>query len=282
MSNSTDDVYARAAQWIGEADGLLITAGAGMGVDSGLPDFRGSEGFWRAYPALHADGTHFEDIANPVAFDRDPWRAWGFYGHRLNLYRRTTPHRGFDILRKWGGGVALGAFVFTSNIDGQFQKAGFADERVVECHGSLHWLQCTDRCGQPLWRANELNVEVDQENCRLLSPLPRCPSCKAVARPNVLMFDDAAWIDSRTRRQMTSLRKWLSGVQRLVVVEAGAGRAIPTVRHYSEWHGPRVIRINPRDYAIAQRHGVGIAGKALDVLNRLDALLTQRDSGESV
>ncbi|MEA3086374.1 MAG: hypothetical protein QOC89_4071 [Paraburkholderia sp.] len=51
-----------AAQWLREADGLLITAGASMGVDSGLPDFRGAEGFWRAYPALHAEGVHFEDI----------------------------------------------------------------------------------------------------------------------------------------------------------------------------------------------------------------------------
>ena len=45
-------VIEQAASLIKDADGLLITAGAGMGVDSGLPDFRGREGFWRAYPAL--------------------------------------------------------------------------------------------------------------------------------------------------------------------------------------------------------------------------------------
>ena len=37
-------------QIINEAEAILITAGAGMGVDSGLPDFRGNEGFWNAYP----------------------------------------------------------------------------------------------------------------------------------------------------------------------------------------------------------------------------------------
>ena len=46
-----------------QADGLLITAGAGMGVDSGLPDFRGTEGFWRAYPALAQAHIRFESIA---------------------------------------------------------------------------------------------------------------------------------------------------------------------------------------------------------------------------
>ena len=42
----------RAAEAVASADTLLIGAGAGMGVDSGLPDFRGDKGFWRAYPAL--------------------------------------------------------------------------------------------------------------------------------------------------------------------------------------------------------------------------------------
>jgi NAD-dependent SIR2 family protein deacetylase len=102
----------RAAQWLSEADGLLITAGAGMGVDSGLPDFRGSEGFWRAYPALGTAGIRFEEIASPQSFRSDPALAWAFYGHRLDLYRRTQPHRGFDILREWAAKMPRGAFVF--------------------------------------------------------------------------------------------------------------------------------------------------------------------------
>lgn len=268
-----DDALARAAQWLREADGLLVTAGAGMGVDSGLPDFRGAEGFWRAYPALHAEGVHFEDIANPVAFRHDPVRAWGFYGHRLNLYRQTVPHRGFDILRKWGERMAHGAFVFTSNVDGQFQKAAFADERIAECHGSIHWLQCAKACRLDLWPAADLNLEVDEANCRLLSPLPRCSQCSAVARPNILMFGDWDWVERRTASQLARLDRWLTSVQRLAVVEVGAGRAIPTVRRFSERHGPRGIRINPREHAIDPRHGMGIAGTALDVLERLDALL---------
>ena len=50
MVESIDNAARRAAQVIAEADALLIGAGAGMGVDSGLPDFRGAQGFWRAYP----------------------------------------------------------------------------------------------------------------------------------------------------------------------------------------------------------------------------------------
>src|SRR3954447_13188614 len=96
----TNDIR-RAANAVASADALLIMAGAGMGVDSGLPDFRGTEGFWRAYPAFAKLALRFDQLANPSWFARDPYLAWGFYGHRLMLYRATTPHGGFGILKRW-------------------------------------------------------------------------------------------------------------------------------------------------------------------------------------
>src|SRR5690606_8010874 len=131
----------------------LITAGAGMGVDSGLPDFRGKEGFWNAYPALGRANIQFEAIANPEAFNIVPTVAWGFYGHRLNLYRNTAPHAGFALLREIGISMPNGAFVFTSNVDGQFQKAGFSEFEVCEVHGSIHHLQCMEPCHAQPWAA---------------------------------------------------------------------------------------------------------------------------------
>ena len=74
-----------AASLIANADALIIAAGAGMGVDSGLPDFRGNEGFWKAYPALGKAEIDFTSIASPNAFASAPQLAWGFYGHRLSL-----------------------------------------------------------------------------------------------------------------------------------------------------------------------------------------------------
>ena len=111
----------RAAGLIDQADSLIVAAGAGMGVASGLPDFRGNEGFWRAYPALAKAQLDFTEVADPRTFLKDVRLGWGFYGHRLNLYRNTVPHAGFDILLKWAEQVPHGARVFTSNVDGQFQ-----------------------------------------------------------------------------------------------------------------------------------------------------------------
>ena len=68
----------KARKALKEADAILITAGAGMGVDSGLPDFRGTEGFWRAYPIAKKLGLRFEELANPRWFDENPKLAWAF------------------------------------------------------------------------------------------------------------------------------------------------------------------------------------------------------------
>jgi NAD-dependent SIR2 family protein deacetylase len=266
-----------AADCIRDADGILIAAGAGMGVDSGMPDFRGTHGFWNAYPALKTEDIGFQDIANGEAFQRNPTQAWGFYGHRLNLYRRTVPHAGFDILRHWSSEKDCGAFVFTSNVDGHFQKAGFPENRVLECHGSTHRLQCSRACSHDVWSADELHPEVDEEQCLLTSPLPRCPKCGSVARPNILMFNDWDWIETRAKRQRMRFEAWLLSVERLVVIELGAGRAIPTVRNMSERNGPRVIRINTDEYAIDPKKGVGLQGRALDLLKGLDGTLRHRE-----
>src|SRR4030065_2792040 len=80
------EICRRAADAIGRADALVITAGAGMGVDSGLPDFRGERGFWNAYPMYERLGISFGGAANPTHFLRDPAFGWGVVGLRAHLY----------------------------------------------------------------------------------------------------------------------------------------------------------------------------------------------------
>ncbi len=262
----------RAAELVLEADALLVGAGAGMGVDSGLPDFRGDTGFWKAYPPFR--GRSFASISTPRWFHVDPALAWGFFGHRLALYRHTRPHAGFEILRRWGGSRPFGAFVFTSNVDGQFQRAGFAEERVLECHGSIHHLQCARDCGAPVWPADDVSVDVDEATIRARSEPPTCPRCGRIARPNILMFGDGDWLPARFEVQRRAYAAWLARAagRRIVAVELGAGLAIPTVRMECERRSHALVRINPRD---PETHGAGISIPlgALDALHAIDALL---------
>jgi NAD-dependent SIR2 family protein deacetylase len=146
-----------------------------------------------------------------------------------------------------------GGFVFTSNVDGQFQRAGFAPERIVEVHGSFDGMQCTSECGIGVFPGESFEVGVDGESMRAIHPLPSCPRCGALARPNILMFGDWGWDPSRTDIQMRRMAAWIESLDdaRLVVIECGAGQAIPTVRvtcqNLARRRGGTLIRINPRE-----------------------------------
>lgn len=272
----------RAAEFIAKADALLITAGAGMGVDSGLPDFRGPEGFWRAYPALGKLEIPFEKMAQPQWFAERPEMAWAFYGQRQQLYRETKPHMGFSMLLDWGRVMPCGYFVVTSNVDGQFEKAGFPAERVLEQHGSIHRLQCSRPCSERIWLEEPGELDIDLETITARGRLPRCPGCGAVARPNVLMFADPDWLAKVRHEQEQRYRQWLASVRgrRLVVLEIGAGIAVPTVRRLGESMaaervGALLVRINPLasetdDLTIPIRQG------ALEALLQIEAQLKGR------
>lgn len=266
------DAYAAAAKAVETADALLIAAGAGMGVDSGLPDFRGPEGFWKAYPPFK--GRQFSELSTPHWFQTDPGLAWGFFGHRLNLYRHAVPHAGFQILRRWADRMRMGSFVFTSNVDGQFQKAGFSPETILECHGSIQHLQCAAQCSRNIWAAENVEIDVDMATIRTSSAFPTCPSCEQIARPNILMFGDWNWIPDRSEEQERRYRRWLKTASNasLVIIEIGAGLAVPSVRYETECQTGTLIRINPREPRTPPG-GIPIPSGGLEALTQIDSLL---------
>ena len=274
----------RAAELIADADAIVIAAGAGLGVDSGLPDFGGHERLWHAYPAPTRAHLEFLDVANPKSFLSDSALAWGFFGHSLSLYRNAQPHKGFGILKEWSERAYFGARVFTSNVDGQFQRAGFLPKQIHECHGSIHYLQCMAPCTSGVWSADAFSPLVVQDNCRLLNQPPTCPVCGGLARPNILMFGDSGWRPERQQMQSSSEAKWFGRLAAIkanaVVIEIGAGSTRPYVRHFSDavsWkYGARLIRINPRESQVPSSVDVGITAGALEALLAIDSLLEKR------
>jgi NAD-dependent SIR2 family protein deacetylase len=276
MPVNTEEEAHRARILLDNADAVLISSGAGIGVDSGLPDFRGNEGFWNAYPPIAKLGISFAEMANPHWFKKDPRLAWAFYGHRLNLYKKTQPHEGFNLLLNYARGRKAGFFVFTSNVDGQFQKAGFPEDSICECHGTIHHLQCTVPCAHNIWEDPDLAIEIDESAFRVTGELPVCPQCKSLARPNILMFGDWTWLPERTAKQSKNMERWLSAVRRenlkLAVIEIGAGTSVATVRITSEDiardKDTTLIRINPRDYWTTDGH-ISIPLAALEGIRRI-------------
>jgi NAD-dependent SIR2 family protein deacetylase len=194
-------------------------------------------------------GLNFQALANPKWFEINPKLAWAFYGHRLKLYRETTPHEGFRVLLN----MPHNKFVFTSNVDGQFQKAGFDENRIVEIHGSIHYLQCSEPCSDDIWE-NKEEIEIDMEKFQAKN-LPKCINCKKIARPNILMFGDFYFVEKRVNEQLRRFKRWLKFFEvsgkKMTIIEIGAGKAVPTVRMLSEdireKYNATLIRINPRE-----------------------------------
>jgi NAD-dependent SIR2 family protein deacetylase len=171
-----------------------------------------------------------------------------------------------------------GAFIYTSNVDGQFQRAGFGDDRIYEAHGAIEWLQCLVDCGIGVFPAEGLEVRVDESTMLAVGPLPKCPSCGSMARPNILMFGDGNFDGSRAAGQRLHLQSWLKTVRpgRLVAIECGAGTAIPTVRliceDLTEKYDGTLIRINPGEPEVPAGQ-LSIAMGALEALEGIDELI---------
>jgi len=176
-------------------------------------------------------------------------------------------------LQEWIAQFELDYFIATSNVDGQFQKAGFSDNKILEVHGSIHHLQCTIPCNHDIW-PNQAEYIIDERTMRAAAT-PRCPHCNNVSRPNILMFGDYAWLHQRTADQENNFDSYLkkNSQNSMVVIEIGAGTAIPTIRNLSEQLGrrqrTRVLRINPREPQINAPH-LSFSSGAVSTLRQID------------
>jgi NAD-dependent SIR2 family protein deacetylase len=265
----------RAADYLKRAGQLVILAGAGVSADSELPTFRGEEGFWRN------TGKRPFQLAGYEQFQQDPAAVWAFYLSRLAQYRSHQPHEGYELLQQWCHRLGEGnSFVFTSNTDGYFRRAGFADNQLYECHGTIGWMYC-DR-PDCVFRSQG-PVPIHQNRLERQDPtrIPRC-ACGALMRPHVLMFGDRSFDH---RLQAPALARWEHFKQQLgvdnspyVVLEIGAGDTV-TVVEDETWALSRnalaVIQINPEKPKPQEVYcpWVGIKSGALHSLQALNILI---------
>jgi NAD-dependent deacetylase len=169
----------------------VALTGAGISVDSGIPDFRSPHGLWAIFDPF--------EYATLSCFLRDPDKAWRLYralGATLMNKRPNAAHRALADLER--GGCLAG--IITQNIDGLHQRAG--SRVVVEMHGDGRTLHCLG-CGR-------------QEPMRVFhlrpGPAPHCPECGGFLKPNVVLFEE-------TVREMDAVADLLRGCDLLLVVE---------------------------------------------------------------
>jgi NAD-dependent deacetylase len=170
---STDAKLRDAAREIVRRGGAAALTGAGISVESGIPDFRSARGIWERYDPF--------EYATIEAFLADPRKVWGFLvelGELLGAARPNPAHTALARLEREGrlSGIA------TQNVDGLHQAAG--SRRVLELHGSPTRLRCA-RCGLPS----------DEPHARVRAALkagmpPVCHACGGPVKPDVVLFGE--------------------------------------------------------------------------------------------
>lgn len=153
---------------------VLIVTGAGVSADSGLPTYRGIGGLYDDRNA--EEGMPIEVVLSGDMFARRPELTWKHL-HRVELAcRDARPNRGHEILAAFEERFER-VVVVTQNVDGFHRAAG--SKNVIEIHGDIHDLRCT-KCA---WRERVADFS------HLTFP-PRCPKCKAIVRPDVVLFGE--------------------------------------------------------------------------------------------
>lgn len=239
-------------KYIDESDGIIILAGAGMGVDAGIPDFRGKTGLW-----TQEKGIFLKHTLGSAFFDH-PLDTWNFFISRFLNYKNITPHSGYyDLLKLKDYGKDL--FVVTSNVDGHFKKSGYDPEKLYEIHGNLEWLQCSKLCCRDTIKMPSFTSIVDS-----IKDLPHCEQCGAVMRPMVMLFNDPAFYPKYTSLQSIKFLDWSSDKINLLGIEIGAGLAVASIRVFGNDHTRKLIRINPHDHQIYRKDDISIPQSAIN------------------
>src|SRR5256885_11340213 len=116
---------------------VLVITGAGVSAESGIPTFRGKDGYWR-----NLDPTK---LATPEAFARDPKLVWDWYRERRERIRKSEPNAAHRAVVN----LAMNSRDFllvTQNVDDLHARAGLPPEKSVQIHGDIFITRCLRCC----------------------------------------------------------------------------------------------------------------------------------------
>jgi len=159
-------VSARLRDLVARGRNVVALTGAGISAESGVPTFRGKDGFW--------EKESIEDLASPRGFRRDPRRVWSWYDARRRQIAACSPNAGHRALAAYQA-QHPGTTLVTQNVDALHRRAG---SRPLEIHGCLFRVRCP-------------REGVTREDLRV--PLPEIPpvcGCGATLRPDVVWFGE--------------------------------------------------------------------------------------------
>lgn len=253
---------------------LIVLTGAGISAESGIPTFRGKEGYW----TVGSREYHPQEMATHSMFTREPDAVWGWYLYRRTVCRAAKPNPGHEAVVQMERALGGRFLLITQNVDGLHLRAGNTLDRTFQIHGNIDYARCSRECGAPIFPLPEDlpdkargEAVTDQEREAL-----RCPTCGEQARPHVLWFDEC--YDEKNFRFNSSLQAASAAGVLLVVGTSGATNLPMQVGQMALTSGATIVDVNPDPNPFSQMAqgadgGFFLQGPSGAFLPRIAALL---------
>jgi NAD-dependent deacetylase len=217
---------------------VLVLTGAGISAESGIPTFRGAEGYW----VVGSRNYMPQEMATREMFDRSPEEVWRWYLYRFGVCRSAQPNAGHAALVRLESALGDRFTLVTQNIDGLHRRAG--STRVYCIHGDAATVRCAAECGAGLGALPDFSARGKDEP---LTSADRerltCRRCGGWLRPHVLWFDE--YYDEPYYRMESTLRAAAAADLLLVVGTSGATNLPMQVGRLAFSRGAAVVDVNP-------------------------------------
>jgi NAD-dependent deacetylase len=149
---------------------VVALTGAGISAESGIPTFRGADGYWSRFRP--------EELATPQALAANPKRVWDWYLYRRSLIAQAQPNPGHLALVELENLLGDNFHLITQNVDGLHQRSG--SRKTLELHGCIF----ANRCVKCFGRFSDDALDFNQLP-------PPCPKCRGAIRPDVVWFGES-------------------------------------------------------------------------------------------
>ena len=207
---------------------ILVITGAGVSAESGIPTFRGKDGYWRNLDPAK--------LATPEAFARDPKLVWEWYRERRQCIRNARPNAAHEAIAKLAQ-YADEFLLVTQNVDDLHTRAGVSPEKMVQIHGNILVTRCS-RCDFSVLEGDEERQEI-----------PRCANCAALMRPGVVWFgEQLPW------NEVQRVENFLDHGPCDVVIVAGTTALFGYIVDWAVRanRGGELIEVNPEETPLSQ------------------------------
>jgi NAD-dependent deacetylase len=174
---------------VAEVANIVVLTGAGISAESGIPTFRGEEGYWTVGSAHY----HPMEMATHAAFERMPEEVWRWYLYRRSVCRRASPNAAHRALVELERALGDRFLLITQNVDGLHLLAGNSRERTYQIHGNIDFMRCESE-DPPALRPIPIEIGESWDASTPFDPRARsllaCCGGGVLARPHVLWFDE--------------------------------------------------------------------------------------------